>query len=124
MHAAQLVGQLQKWCAGLHAAVFAGFQSSTSSTSSTRLSAAQHLCILRACSTSQLLSARTHNLISFAAVCIACCQAGFHQQQPLTDQEWQLLPVLMAGRLMQSTLIGTYTISRVRLLLCCNATAH
>lgn len=38
--------------------------------------------------------------------------AGYHQQQPLTDQEWALLPVLMAGRLMQSTLIGTYTISR------------
>ncbi|WIA22776.1 hypothetical protein OEZ86_009731 [Tetradesmus obliquus] len=38
--------------------------------------------------------------------------AGYHQQQPLTDQEWGLLPVLMAGRLMQSTLIGTYTISR------------
>ncbi|WIA22777.1 hypothetical protein OEZ86_009731 [Tetradesmus obliquus] len=25
--------------------------------------------------------------------------AGYHQQQPLTDQEWGLLPVLMAGRL-------------------------
>jgi Ser/Thr protein kinase RdoA (MazF antagonist) len=44
---------------------------------------------------------------------VACAQAGFHQQQPLSDQEWQLLPVLMAGRLMQSTLVGTYTISRV-----------
>ncbi|KAF6265518.1 pyridoxal phosphate-dependent transferase [Scenedesmus sp. NREL 46B-D3] len=39
-------------------------------------------------------------------------QAGFQQQQPLSEKEWQLLPVLMAGRLMQSTLIGTYTISR------------
>jgi hypothetical protein len=59
--------------------------------------------------------------LSMSINCLPLCvcpplQAGYHQQQPLSDQEWQLLPVLMAGRLMQSTLIGTYTISRVGLM--------
>eukprot|EP00878_Enallax_costatus_P002278 GHUV01002453.1.p1 GENE.GHUV01002453.1~~GHUV01002453.1.p1 ORF type:complete len:631 (+),score=181.76 GHUV01002453.1:553-2445(+) len=43
---------------------------------------------------------------------VAHLMAGYQHQLPLTDQEWLLLPVLMAGRLLQSTLIGHYTISR------------
>lgn len=43
---------------------------------------------------------------------VAHMLAGFHQQQPLSDLDWELLPVLMAGRLMQSTLIGLYTVSK------------
>jgi hypothetical protein len=45
------------------------------------------------------------------AVCVL--QAGYHAQEPLTEQEWQLVPVLMAARLLQSTIIGLVTVSKV-----------
>eukprot|EP00775_Hariotina_reticulata_P004684 gene4684-4937_t len=37
---------------------------------------------------------------------------GYDQRLPLTDVEWELLPVLVAGRLLHSTAIGLETVSR------------
>ena len=45
---------------------------------------------------------------------LSVVQAGYNERLPLTDAEWSVLPVLVAGRLVQSTLFGLDTISRVR----------
>lgn len=43
-------------------------------------------------------------------------QGGYTQSMPLSDLEWRVLPVLMAGRLVASTVFGLDTVSRVRLV--------